>query len=106
MPSRKYTIASSVYYKRLILTCLLAKIKIKKKKKNETEYNIWANVLLQIKINRSYSAFLNDIAQTKLRICASFVLFCFVLFCFPLPVYPRLKVQWYKPIELLHCAFI
>ena len=72
MPSRKYTIASSVYYKRLILTCLLAKIK---NKKNETEYNIWANVMLQIEINRSYSAFLNDIALTKLSICASFAFF-------------------------------
>ena len=62
-----------------------------------------------------------------------FFLFCFVLFClfcfvfffflfffylslmflicvpvhvFPLPVYPRLQVQRYEPIVLVHCAFM
>ena len=86
MPNLKYTIASSVYYMKLILTYLLAK---------KIEYNILASEMLQKEIYRSYSTFPNDIAF------ATYV----PVHIFPLPVYPSLQTQRYEPIVLLHCAF-
>ena len=63
MPNLQYTIASSVYYMKVILTYLLPK---------KIEYNILASEMLQKEIHRSYSTFPNDIAFAKLRTCAYF----------------------------------
>ena len=86
MPNLKYTIASSVYYMRLILTYLIVK---------KIECNISTSEMLQKETKKSYYTLPNDIAFAKLRTCA----------CFPLPVYPSLQTQLYEPIVLLHCAF-